>query len=236
MNSLLLFNHEQIEERLFVLTDAKRIQHVGSHLKKGVGDTIKISVVDSGIGQGLIRESSPEHLMIQISELAPGFETGIELLVGLSRPPTCKKVLEHGTSLGIRGFHFFKAELSEKSYLDSKLFEKESWAQSVHDGLSQGGSLYRMPAFSLTPYLSLSESQNFKNKILLSLSGGESLASFKIDPSERTLLAIGPERGFTPQEEELLTQSGFLRATLGTPTLRVEIATYAALAQILGNR
>jgi 16S rRNA (uracil1498-N3)-methyltransferase len=46
----------------------------------------------------------------------------------------------------------------------------------------------------------------------------------------RIVLAIGPEGGFAPEEEEILKKAGFLPAALSPQILRGETAALAAVA------
>jgi RsmE family RNA methyltransferase len=47
------------------------------------------------------------------------------------------------------------------------------------------------------------------------------------------VLAVGPERGWSDRERELLEKAGFLRLSLGERALRTETACVAAAALIL---
>jgi RsmE family RNA methyltransferase len=49
---------------------------------------------------------------------------------------------------------------------------------------------------------------------------------------ESPLLFIGPERGFTESEKNLILQSGAEMVRISSTTLRVEFAVFAALAQM----
>ena len=46
------------------------------------------------------------------------------------------------------------------------------------------------------------------------------------------IIVIGPEGGFTQMEEKLLTENGFLSASLGNLVLRTETASICALSMI----
>ena len=45
-------------------------------------------------------------------------------------------------------------------------------------------------------------------------------------------LAVGPEAGFSPEEESMLRRAGFVPVRLGQRTLRTETAALAALAAL----
>lgn len=67
------------------------------------------------------------------------------------------------------------------------------------------------------------------SKILLSPSGGGRLADCSEGP---VVLAVGPEAGFSAEEERLLQRDGFVPVRLGPRVLRTETAALAALAAL----
>ena len=153
------------------------------------------------------------------------------LLVGLSRPPTMKKILEHATSLGVSHFHFFKAKLSEKSYGDSKIWDKESTQKVLLDGLSQSASYWKLPKVS--HYKDLESIDTFEgfDLRLCSLSKGVNKKMTSIRSDQPMILAFGPERGLTEDEDNALQSKGFQAFSLGQGVLRVEIAVFSSLGQ-----
>jgi len=67
------------------------------------------------------------------------------------------------------------------------------------------------------------------SKILLSPAGTAKLGSLARNP---VTLAVGPEAGFSAEEEELLARAGFVAVRLGQRILRTETAALAALAAL----
>lgn len=67
------------------------------------------------------------------------------------------------------------------------------------------------------------------SKILLSPSGPAKLADLAKGP---VVLAVGPEAGFSAEEEQVLLRAGFAPARLGPRILRTETAALAALAAL----
>ena len=50
----------------------------------------------------------------------------VDLLIGIPRPHTAKRVLYEGACLGVRQMHFFQSEHTEPSYLNSRLWMYEN--------------------------------------------------------------------------------------------------------------
>jgi 16S rRNA (uracil1498-N3)-methyltransferase len=67
------------------------------------------------------------------------------------------------------------------------------------------------------------------SKILLSPAGTQALAGLARSP---VALAVGPEAGFSAEEERLLERAGFVPVRLGGRILRTETAALAALAAL----
>lgn len=232
MNNLLVFEHEIQNENLCKIKDTERIAHVQDILKKGSGDELKLCLVDSGLAQGKIVEIAPESMTIEIGERKNGLQRNISLLVGISRPPTIKKILEHGTSLGVNEFHFFNCELTEKSYLSSNLFRDEEYKKHLEFGLSQSKVFFQMPSVNL--YEKLPDLSRFERhqKYLLKMDAGITFNSVSPSNNSPIVLAAGPERGLINSENEYFEKSGFHPIEISPSTLRVEIACFAALSQL----
>ena len=67
------------------------------------------------------------------------------------------------------------------------------------------------------------------SKVLLSPAGTAKLSSLARSP---LVLAIGPEAGFSAEEEKMLAREGFVPVRLGARVLRTETAALAALAAL----
>ena len=220
------------EESEFVLRDPEVTDHIISHLKAEVGSRIKVIVLGRGIGEATIKDIFENEVHLEVESLRAGSAQPYQLLVAASRPPTIKKVIEHGTSMGVREFIFFKADLSEKSYLTSKVFEKESLHQLTKLGLAQGAVFADRPNISIVSNLNEAIELAHGKRFILSLEAKNTFMDYNLAPKDQISLAIGPERGWTTQEEELLESQSFQKVFLGPSVLRVEIATFAALGQL----
>jgi RsmE family RNA methyltransferase len=223
MNSFLVFEEEKVNEA-YLIHDKERIIHVQNILKSSIGDSLNVCLVNHGLGRGVIEEISSDHLKIKLGEINPMAHAPFELLIGVSRPHSCQKILEHGTCMGVSNFNFFTATLSEKSYLKAKLFE--DYKKYLKYGLSQSGLYHKLPE------VSLSKKYSGTQKFILNPKTNKTFKDFQLKKDEKITLAIGPERGFTEKEVEEFKEKGFLEVSLGSPILRVEIATFTALGQL----
>jgi 16S rRNA (uracil1498-N3)-methyltransferase len=75
--------------------------------------------------------------------------------------------------------------------------------------------------------------QNLHRRILLTPRGEQSLSDWaRHQPPESVALLIGPEGGFTEQEENAARERGVLMLSMGPRVLRTETAGLAALAAL----
>lgn len=234
MNNFLLLPNEEKEAKLYEISDSVRVNHVNKILKMVKGDKLKVFIPNHGIGLAKIISITELHLVVELISLdtSEGPEQSYRLVVGASRPQTCKKLLEHATSMGVKSFDFFKAKLSEKSYLSSKIYETGQRETLLLNGLSQSGVYYKMPEVEVQMFCNVSKFSRYDQKYVLSLDTDKTFDDYEIDFSKNITLAIGPERGWTYDEILSLTDNGFKEVKISSSILRVEVATFASLGQL----
>ena len=233
MNRLIIFLSEEIEENVFKISSQGRLAHMANILKIQKGDTIRSVVLDKGICQAkVLSQNSQETIVSAIPPFRAPILPEIHLLIALSRPPTVQKILEHGTSMGATSMAFFTAEKSEKSYGNSKVLQEDNIQYRLLAGISQSTYLFKMPTVTIlqSPVLEFLNNKRFEASFLLSPKG-EFFSPASLIPN-KLLIAIGPERGWTQREEEDFKGIGLIPKKISHHTLRVEIATFAALSQI----
>lgn len=226
MNRIVINKQDVKENDLLVIEEPHIVDHINNILKLKSEDSLKICLLNSALATGEIKDMTSSKITVKIKALSSGLHSDVHLQVGLCRPPTIKKVLEHGTSLGVNKFEFFKANLSEKSYLDSKVFERKE--QYLHLGLAQSGTYFNLPEVYTSLEFSLSKN---KQKFFLSFNTDQNLSDYDINYNDPITFAIGPERGWTANEEQVLKENDYLPIKIAESILRVEIATFVLLGQ-----
>ncbi|CBW27718.1 conserved hypothetical protein [Halobacteriovorax marinus SJ] len=232
MNSICFFKEELINQDSISFSDEKRLGHLHTHLDSKEGDLITITIIGQGIYKAEIIKLNNLTCEIKVKEQLKSLSQWFHLLVGLSRPQTIKKVLEHSTTLGAKSIHLFKALLSEKSYSQSSIYRDENYKSYLIDGLAQSKTYFELPEFSLKNYLNLDQYKAHKNKFYLSLNTEQTFKELSPGERDEPLLAIGPERGWTRAEEEKLKEAGFSPIKISHSTLRVEHAIYTSVGQL----
>lgn len=228
MNSLILKNTTGIIE------DPGVIAHLHETLKASLGDQFKCTLLNNGLCTGEIVELTKERCVLKLQNQKAAQPQWFNLVVGISRPQTSKKILEHATTFGASHIHFFKAALSEKSYLDSKVFHEKECLEYLLAGLSQSAIYDSLPVVKVDKYNPAEHYKNETQKFILDLNAKENFLDLKdsINFESKVTLAIGPERGFISEDIERFHQAGFKSVKISSSILRVEHAIYSAVSQL----
>ncbi|WNY65553.1 16S rRNA (uracil(1498)-N(3))-methyltransferase [Borreliella andersonii] len=151
------------------------------------------------------------------------------VLIGMIRPIVAKRIIKELASIGIYKIFFFNTELTEKSYLNSKIFKNNDYEKHLIAGAMQGGVTY-LPEIKIIKNLKDSlkyiEQENFEIKILLEKNSQKNLID--IAQIHNAVIIVGPERGFTEKEKQLITQYNFTSYSISSNILRAETAATAA--------
>lgn len=235
MNRFIIYSFET-DKSCALIKDPIRIAHLRDHLKVELNQELKVVVPGRGLARGRIKKINPwNEVHFDLKDFRAGEERWIDLYIGLCRPPSAKKIIEHGVGLPIRSITFFKADLSDKSYLTSKVFKEGFTKKLLDDGLSQAGFYHDTPQVKLAtgPVQSL-EIKNNDFSYFLDLNEKlyfSRLLEDKALPLGLSLY-IGPERGWSKREIDWFRESGFQGVAISKGIQRVELATFVALGQL----
>ncbi len=232
--NIVLFERDEIDQRLLLADE--RAQHILSILRRVAGDTFDAGIIDGPRGKATLVSAGTDGLELKFAwgEEEPPLPP-IDLVVGLSRPQTNRKILQEATALGVRSMSFVNTERGEASYAKSRLWSTGEWRRHLVAGAAQAFTT-RLPKVVFGDGLERSVSQCQEGALRIVLDNYESPCSLAahLKPhavmNREVLLCIGSERGWTAAERELFRQSNFLFAHLGTRPLRTETAVIAAIA------
>ena len=236
MNLILL--PERVDEIEWDRSDS-RFQHLTEVLRVEQGSVIDFAVENGPRGKGTIKDLSSQKIKISLQwspQHAADF-LPIRLLMGLSRPQTCRKVLGQATAMGVEELHFFGAEKGEPSYVSSTLWTSGEWREKIRNGVEQAFASH-LPRCEIHENLTLALNE-LKNQcdVRVALDNYESttnLTSSFSNDNKKICLAVGPERGWSAKERDQLRDNQFELCDLGSRVLRVETAVVAAIG-ILGS-
>jgi len=212
-----------------------RAQHVLNVLKRGVGESFDAGLVNGPRGKAIVTGISDSEMTLDFEwgEMPPELHP-IDLLVGLSRPQTNRKVLQEATALGVRSIRFMTTERGEPSYASSKLWTTGEWERHVLAGVEQAFDT-RVPevSFGMSLEDAISEVSADTAKFALDNYEGTSNLGEAAKGKQSFALAIGSERGWTSGERALLRNSGYQLVDLGERPLRTETAVVAGVSVCL---
>lgn len=236
LNQIVILESEIKDQEVFISNNDNRYQHLIKVLKLKPKDQLKACILNQGHIDLKTISISNQSIHFKYDEIIKTPNLNLKLIIGLSRPPSIKKILEHATCMGVNSFIVTNTKLSEKSFLESKVFKESSVDQLLNLGLSQSVKYYQKPSFQLiNKFNNLDKKLNQKNKInrfILCPSSKNWLKPKMIDFTQDITVAIGSERGFTKQEEQYFQKLNFVPIKISDSILRVEIATYSILAQL----
>ena len=202
-----------------------------------MGITLSCLVYGGKIGKGKIVRIEPELIIELNLDRDKLIKKDINLVVGLSRPQTIKKVISASVTMGVQNLFFLKSEQTEKSYLDSKIFLPENLEQEIILGMEQAGDSLppnihiKTHFLPFTDFLKDKNNENFYNNIMAIPS---SQRQFKEVPNETPcFIVIGPEKGWNDFETSKFKDLGFIDFNLGQRILRTEQAVITVLGKFL---
>ena len=212
--------------------------HLSRVLRVGVGSTFRVGQINGLIGDAIVTSVDDDSTTIELSLTDnPPPPLPLSLILALPRPKMLKRVLQSMASMGLKSVYIINSCKVEKSYWQSKLLQPEKMMEQLILGLEQSCDTW-MPEISLH--------QSFKQFIECKIGDivcpefnfvahPSGSVSCPIDLSAESLIAVGPEGGFTSYEIEKFEENGFRSVTLGPRILRVENALTAIIARLYPN-
>ena len=103
--NIILFEKHELDSPF--RRDDQRVIHVLEVLRRQVGDSTDVGLADGPRGKAILKTLSDEEVTFEfVWGEEPEVLLPIDLIVGLSRPQTCRKILQEATSLGVRRIFF----------------------------------------------------------------------------------------------------------------------------------
>ena len=220
----------------------ERTIHLLKVLKKKPGEFFEAGILNGNRGTGLIESIRLDGSVFYSLDLKnePPARYPLRMAIGFPRPIQLRRILRELSNFGILAIDLMGTELGEKSYRDTKLLSDGGSYTALVEGAAQSRDTL-LP--ELTVYDSLdkwlkqhpwevTETQTVFTKVPLLIAMDNVRAEgsiFHLSPSNRqTVIAIGPERGWSDRERDLFEKAGFLRLSMGDRALRTETACVAA--------
>jgi len=247
VNSLLLLSHEVRDDSCAILEGARARYAFETH---GVreGQSMKVAVLGGLRGEGRVLSASLEMVTLALELTCTQVEPiPVTLIVGVSRPQTVKKVIQAAVMFGVSSLHFVRSEQGEKSYLQSRSLDEDQIQEETIKALEQVWDsrppqivVHRTFSYfmdnKLPDIVSSAQDGPFHGKVLKLIAhpGGTPLgcADASRVATAHSIIAVGPERGWSHEEVETFQRAGFGVVGLGERVVRVELALVFLLGKL----
>ncbi len=226
MHNLFFVKEEQIQNAQILLTGPE-FHHIKNVLRKRPGDTIYFTDGKGKRYHTVIEQILQNAMVIKIleEELIPR-QNPLKLYLGIAplKGGRTDFIIEKGTELGVSGFIFFLTQYSVvKNLTQPRLehFKKIALAAMLQS------QQYYMPEVSF-----VDDIQKEFNKYDL-IVVGDRTGKDKLQPGlQNILLLIGPEGGFSPEEQKTYSSYNARFISFSPNRLRSETAALAGIVNI----
>ncbi|HUG13261.1 MAG TPA: RsmE family RNA methyltransferase [Opitutaceae bacterium] len=231
--NIILFDPEEIGSPLLI-SDPRAI-HLIDTLRMRTGDDFDAGVVNGPRGKARIVSIDEASITFESTlDVSPLPQDPLDIIVGLPRPQSARRILHDAAALGLRRLVFTQSARSDPNYARSTLWSSGEWRRHLIDGAQQAFDT-RIP--EVIPNLLLAEATARSNVGLrIAFDNYEAPTSLpallrsRSEAPQTVTLAFGPERGWDAADREMLRASGFALASLGHRVMRVETAIASAVA------
>ncbi len=231
MNRILVARPGAVGERIFAgeaeshhLLDVQRVAR---------GRRVRVSDGSGWQAEAELVEVAGGRAVLQIMAEVPRVEAAERVVIlGMPKPAALEEALVLGTEAGATAFVLVRAARSPPGELRAERVERVLRAAVTQCGRAEV-PIVRGPV-ALSELGELPERRWLGS--LVSAGGSnntEPLSSVTPDPG--AVIAVGPEGGWTPGEEETLRGMGFAPISLGPYTLRTPTAVAVGLGRLLGD-
>lgn len=237
MNLIILHPDELDADGRCVLTD-DRAQHIRTILRAETGRTLRVGLLNGPLGTGRVEKVDRQAVFLkcEFEDNVPP-KPRIDLLLAMPRPKVMKRLWAQLAALGVGRIVLLRAEKVERYYFDSHVLDPEFYTKLLIEGLQQAKCIH-LPEVLIRsrfkPFVEDELDALFPKhlKLLADPSGENRLADFvpSGERSRRTVIAIGPEGGWTTYELDRLTEHGFQLVGMGSRILRSDTAVISLVS------
>ena len=245
------------EDPSFLPAGDSRAVHILTVLGMRQGERFDMGVVGGALGKGRIVSASPSGIEIAWEPGPPPRPLSpLTLLVGMVRPIMGRRIVRDLSTIGVCRLLFFPADRGEGSYRGASFYRNVEFLVPLVEGASQGFTTLVPEArvvSSLEEGLALAGSGDAESagtgkatEAVGAAGISGAAAGYALDNYEAAfplgspgpvhlpaVLAVGPERGWSPRERDLFRDRGFTLSHLGPRVLRTETACVAATVLLL---
>ena len=234
MNRLLVSPDDRLEGDRIRVRD-RRLEHLLTVHRAGIGDTLRVGEVGGRMGNGEILAIDRDSATLAVTlEREPPPKLPLVLVLALPRPKMLRRVVRAVAEFGGRELHLINSYRVEKSYWQTPALAPGGIRECLLQGLEQSRDTV-LPVVTCHRLF-----KPFVEDVLPGMiAGRRALLAHPGDHppcprgiSGETLLVVGPEGGLIPYEVTKLQEAGCEVVSLGPRILRVEHALVSLLGRL----
>ena len=208
--------------------------HIKKVMRMNLGDKIEIVDNEKVFICELISLDPVKAKIIKEEEMNNENDKKIILVQSMINETKMDYVLQKGTELGINEFYVFKAKNSVVKENDNSSKKIIRWQKIVKEASEQSK---RNIIPKVNDIIDISRLCKIEADVKLLLTVNELTKNIKkvlkeIKKYDTLIIVVGPEGGFTKEEEETLIKNGYISTSLGKRVLRTENAGMVAVSMI----
>jgi len=237
MNQVLILPDE-LGDAGDVVLRGRRAAHIREVLGKEPGGMVRVGLLGGGRGVGeVVGMEADGRVRLRCTFAEPALpRTGITLLLALPRPKVVRRLFAPLAASGVETLILTNAAKVERVYFDTHWLQPDRYEPLLLEGLEQSGETH-MPAVRIERRLKPlveDELTHWQGTRLLLHPGADACPATQARLAGPTLVAIGPEGGWTDYEVALFRMHGFTCITLGDRILRSDIAVHGIMGILHG--
>lgn len=221
-----LFYQEQLPEIKYL--DQDESKHCVKVLRMQAGDEINIIDGKGTFYKATITEAHPKKCQFEIietsAERSPSFHRHLAI-APTKNMDKMEWLVEKATEMGIDEISFFQSFHSERKVIKIERLEKK-----VVSAMKQSLKARKPILNEILPLGKILNNIKAENKLIAYVDFENKIhMKNELSDEQDTLILIGPEGDFTPEEVDLAIKNGFKKVSLGNSRLRTETAALAAV-------
>lgn len=228
------------EEGRTVTLAAGASHHMTVVLRTEAGERVRLFTGDGREFIGRVESADPDGVRVRVEQqLAADPPAGPPVTLGFAPPPAQRSdgLIEKAVELGVSCLQPFLCERSQGHRARKVAGRLDRWERKARDAARQSGRMVVPDVAEPVPFDEFVRDAPEGLRIIADTSSCRPLWHALQERGgtlpEAVALAIGPAGGFTRRERELAVASGFVPASLGQTTLRVETAAVCLLSAVV---
>jgi RsmE family RNA methyltransferase len=233
----ILLEHTEVDSAGCATLVGRQLEHAREVLHVKEGNTLRVGLINGPVGTARVERVYAGGVDIRCVWERELKRSGIDLILALPRPKVMRRLWSQIAMLGVDRLFLIRAEKVERYYFDSHVLDPEVYEPLLLSGIEQAGST-QLPKVSIEkqfkPFIEerIDAVYPAKHKWIADPSTNQLLVSSVGDmqATDRVILAIGPEGGWTAFEQSKFEAIGFNPVGLGSRILRSDIAVVSVLS------